>query len=402
MKKRLVIIMLAGAFTLGMLTGCSTANEDSKQEVQEEASVAEEPGEADEDAEKEAEANENYENGRAYLYGINGQKKSLEDAYHSFEKALELGKTEANFYLGVLYDWEGYPERDYEKSRQYYEAAGENPLAYVALGFNYMYGQGVEESPEKGKEYFDHAIEMGCMDGYFGLAAMAEDEEDYATAADDYIKVAEEGTEPLFVVSAFDSLGYMYRDGLGVEQDGSKAIEWFQKEADAGNSSGLNAIGYMYDYGLDVKQDYTKAMEWYKKAAEAGSENSLNWLFEFANRYLYGDGLKQSYEKAIECFRIAGESGSTDACFILAQSYQYANMGLEQDYEKAVEWYKKGAQLGSQEAMFQLGALYRDGEGVEQNYDKAAKWFDRAAQLDGDYSDKAAKEAENCRSQMQE
>ena len=130
MKKRLVIIMLAGAFTLGMLTGCSTANEDSKQEVQEEASVAEEPGEAD------------------------------EDAYHSFEKALELGKTEANFYLGVLYDWEGYPERDYEKSRQYYEAAGENPLAYVALGFNYMYGQGVEESPEKGKEYFDHAIGM--------------------------------------------------------------------------------------------------------------------------------------------------------------------------------------------------------------------------------------------------
>ena len=77
-------------------------------------------------------------------------------------------------------------------------------------------------------------------------------------------------------------------------------------------------------------------------------------------------------------------------------------MGLEQDYEKAVEWYKKGAQLGSQEAMFQLGALYRDGEGVEQNYDKAAKWFDRAAQVDGDYSDKAAKEAENCRSQMQE
>lgn len=52
--------------------------------------------------------------------------------------------------------------------------------------------------------------------------------------------------------------------------------------------------------------------------------------------------------------------------------------------------------------MFQLGALYRDGEGVEQDYDKAAKWFDRAAQVDGDYSDKAAKEAENCRSQMQE
>ena len=245
MKKRLVIIMLAGVFTLGMLTGCSTTNEDSKQEIQEEASVADESGEADEDAEKEAEANENYENGRAYLYGINGQKKSLEDAYKSFEKALELGKTEANFYLGVLYDWEGYPERDYEKSRQYYEAAGENPLAYVALGFNYMYGQGVEENPEKGKEYFDHAIEMGCMDGNFVLAAMEEDDENYVTADHNYIKVAEEGTEPLFVVSAFDSLGYMYRDGLGVEQDGGIAVEWFQKEADARNSNGLNAIGYM-------------------------------------------------------------------------------------------------------------------------------------------------------------
>ena len=82
--------------------------------------------ETDEEAAKEVEAEEAYEAGRACLYGLDGQKKDLEAAYNYFEKALELGKTEANFYLGVLYDWESYPEQDYEKAKEWidkYEAA---------------------------------------------------------------------------------------------------------------------------------------------------------------------------------------------------------------------------------------------------------------------------------------
>ncbi len=48
-------------------------------------------------------------------------EKDLEAAYNYFEKALELGNKEANFYLGILYDWESYPEQDYEKAKEWAE-----------------------------------------------------------------------------------------------------------------------------------------------------------------------------------------------------------------------------------------------------------------------------------------
>ena len=62
------------------------------------------------------EANTYYETGRACLYGLDGQKIDLEAAYANFEKALNLGNTEANLYLGLLYDWYGYPYRSYKKA----------------------------------------------------------------------------------------------------------------------------------------------------------------------------------------------------------------------------------------------------------------------------------------------
>lgn len=46
------------------------------------------------------------------------------------------------------------------------------------MGYNYCYGRGVDADQEKGKEYFDNAIALGCMDGYYGLGQIAFDEGD--------------------------------------------------------------------------------------------------------------------------------------------------------------------------------------------------------------------------------
>ena len=65
------------------------------------------------------------------------------------------------------------------------------------MGYNYCYGRGVDADQEKGKEYFDNAITLGCMDGYYGLGQIAFDEGDYTTAMEDYEMAAENGTETL-------------------------------------------------------------------------------------------------------------------------------------------------------------------------------------------------------------
>ena len=119
MKRKLVAVLLCGILSISTLSACGSTKETD-------AETTNTVEETDEEAAKEVEAEEAYEAGRACLYGLDGQKKDLEAAYNYFEKALELGKTEANFYLGVLYDWESYPEQDYEKAKEWidkYEAA---------------------------------------------------------------------------------------------------------------------------------------------------------------------------------------------------------------------------------------------------------------------------------------
>ncbi|KAG9061313.1 hypothetical protein KI688_007291 [Linnemannia hyalina] len=59
----------------------------------------------------------------------------------------------------------------------------------------------------------------------------------------------------------------MYGDYL--EQDYSKALQWYLKASDAGNASAMFNIGFMYDDGRGVEQDDGKAMEWYTKARSA-------------------------------------------------------------------------------------------------------------------------------------
>ena len=62
----------------------------------------------------------------------------------------------------------------------------------------------------------------------------------------------------------------MYEVCEVVEQDYSKALEWYNKAVNAGNAAAMNNIGRMYEFGKGVEQDYTKALEWYKRSDKRG------------------------------------------------------------------------------------------------------------------------------------
>jgi energy-coupling factor transporter ATP-binding protein EcfA2 len=48
------------------------------------------------------------------------------------------------------------------------------------------------------------------------------------------------------------NLGVSYRDGLGVQQDYAKAIEWFEKSADMDDADAMNDLGWLYANGKGV------------------------------------------------------------------------------------------------------------------------------------------------------
>ena len=321
-KKAALSLLLTTAFVISA-TGCSS-KETAETELDAETTAVEKEITTEEDlVAKEAEADEYYEAGRIALYGLDGTEINLTVAYENFVKAVELGNVDANFYLGVLYDWYNYPEKNFEVAKSYYEKCENNPYADISLGFLYWNGQGVEEDKEKAQEIFQTIIDQGCADGYLGNAIIAKSEQNYDAAYECYNKVLEEGTEQLYVTTAMVDVGLLYYSGYGVEQDYAKSLEWLSKAADLGNADAMNNIGHMYENGYGVEPDYEKALEWYEKAADLGHVEAMaeiGWIY-------------------------------------------YNGLGVAKDYAKAVEWLNKAIELGHHEGAINLREIIREEQG---------------------------------------
>jgi TPR repeat protein len=64
-------------------------------------------------------------------------------------------------------------------------------------------------------------------------------------------------------------LGSLYVKGEGVAQDDAKALKWFQKAADAGDTDAMVRAAFLYECGNGVAKDPGKAHELYQKARQA-------------------------------------------------------------------------------------------------------------------------------------
>ena len=75
------------------------------------------------------------------------------------------------------------------------------------------------------------------------------------------------------------NLGVMYYDGLGVDVNFKKAIEWYEKAAEQGHAHAQNNLAHMSHNGQGVDVNYKKAIEWYEKAAEQETQwLSIIWV----------------------------------------------------------------------------------------------------------------------------
>ena len=72
--------------------------------------------------------------------------------------------------------------------------------------------------------------------------------------------------------------GYNYHFGIGIEQDYTKAREYYQQAAEMGEATALKNLGILYEFGQGVEQDYIKAESYYQQAIEKGSESAPNNL----------------------------------------------------------------------------------------------------------------------------
>lgn len=76
-------------------------------------------------------------------------------------------------------------------------------------------------------------------------------------------------------------LAVCYHDGVGVQQDLAKAVEWYLKAAEQGNANAQFSMAYCYEHGVGIDEDLAKSAELYIKAARqmsALAEGALNGM----------------------------------------------------------------------------------------------------------------------------
>jgi uncharacterized protein len=138
--------------------------------------------------------------------------------------------------------------------------------AQFNLGDMYLTGIGVEANPVKAVEWYQKGMLSRILQNINTLSALLS-------------PAAESG-----LPQAQSDLGHMYRRGEGVEANPVKAVEWYQKgmlsrilqnintlsallspAAKAGLPLAQNNLGCMYQNGLGVEANPVKAVEWYRK-----------------------------------------------------------------------------------------------------------------------------------------
>lgn len=209
--------------------------------------------------------------GNFYHYGL-GVEKDLLKAKEYYEKALQKGQKNANYYLGLLYyntyDNKNLIKKDYKQAFEYYKKA--QTCSSFELGWFYWKGLGVKKDEKKAIEYFSFTAGHNSGAAY-NMARIYDDRKDYKNAFK-YYKIS----MGLGSASAINSLGILYQTGRGVKKDVNQALKYYKMAYEKGNRLAAYNIGLLYfDGDSGIKKDLKKAKFWFKKANDKKSLKML-------------------------------------------------------------------------------------------------------------------------------
>ena len=188
--------------------------------------------------------------GYNYANGENGVKQDSLKAAEYYEISCDYGNADACNNLGAMYV-DNQIVHNYLKAVEFYEKAINigNATACNNLAALYSNGLGVKRDYLKAKELYERACNGGDAKACSNFAFLNDEKNSYYDIGKNYLaydldyKKAKEyldischkGNE-----KACLNIGHIYSNGLGVAPDESKALEFYQKACNGGNTEGCN------------------------------------------------------------------------------------------------------------------------------------------------------------------
>lgn len=189
------------------------------------------------------------------------------------------------------------------------------------------------------------------------------DEDDDKKALEWYLKAAEGGDAEAMTQAAEI---YFFQD----EED--EQIKWLMKAAEQNYAEAEAELGSYYY--CDDEPDFAKAMEWYKRASEHGNSTASCRVGEM---YLKGEGVEKDEKQAFGYFKKAYEKGSVYGEYLVGKCY-FDGTGVVQDKGKAIKHITEAAKY-DRDAQYKLGECYYNGYGVKADKEKAKDFWRKAA-----------------------
>lgn len=131
-------------------------------------------------------------------------------------------------------------EADLGKMRQ--QAEGGDAWAQLNLGAAYDNGMGVERDLNQALHWYQVAAEQGLAEAQYNLAHLLVSEELSAAAAAGWMrKAAEQG-----MADAQYLMGVIYAEGIGLEMDDVRAVEWLKRAIAQGHEEAARFLRETY------------------------------------------------------------------------------------------------------------------------------------------------------------
>ena len=323
-----------------------------------------------------------------YLYGL-GVEQDGEKAVAIAQKALtgeDIGTVcNAMFILESAYENGIGVEKDAEQALGWYQKAAETGIgaAYANLGTAYLYGTIAEKDEAEAVKWLEMAAEKGypyrlaeCyyngegVDCDYQKALALYQQTLYSNAANSY------GANP-----AYQRIGYMYYEGLGVKYDEAEALKWYERGISDGDPACMIQTAYSYRNGIGTDADMGKAMALYEAAAEKGQ---TGYFLEIGDLYLNGDSVPRDVGQAIAYYEKAIERGNLNGYARLGQMY-LKGKGIDADIDRAIAYYEEGVEKGNAACIEWLAHIYLEGMGVEPDTEKGIALLEQGVGINDDY-----------------
>jgi TPR repeat protein len=126
-------------------------------------------------------------------------------------------------------------------------------------------------------------------------------------------------------------MGLIYLNGLGVDADPYRALDYFKRAANAGDMNSQYNLGVMYFEGESTPQDYGKALDWYRRAADQGNAKAQHNL---GLMLAHGEGTAPDKVEAYKWFEL---SGTGDAIAATTEMQSLAPLMSKSEIDQAQE-----------------------------------------------------------------